>query len=144
MPLHSGDKEDRGGNDREVQYGIVPGLNLHWAWDGPLAERAISSAQPQLVRRYSLAEREVLGGGDPPDDWGRGKAGRRRATSFTRMRSMMHRATATCPKATALTQEDIAAALPVAERRITQAGLRIPPSCWTRRSRRGPCRSLSR
>jgi hypothetical protein len=33
MPLHSGDREDRGGNDREVVYGIAPGLNLHWAWD---------------------------------------------------------------------------------------------------------------
>ena len=40
MPLHSGDLDDRGGNDRETTYGIVPGLNLHWVWDGPLAERA--------------------------------------------------------------------------------------------------------
>ncbi|MEC7624578.1 MAG: S1/P1 nuclease, partial [Pseudomonadota bacterium] len=55
MPLHSGDHNDRGGNDREAAYGIVPGLNLHWVWDGPLAERAISG-NPPIARRYSAAE----------------------------------------------------------------------------------------
>ena len=70
MPLHSGDREDRGGNDREVDYGIVPSLNLHWIWDGPLAERAISDPADPVVRRYSAAERAELGGGTA-DDWGR-------------------------------------------------------------------------
>lgn len=123
MPLHSGDKDDRGGNDREVTYGIVPGLNLHWAWDGPLAERAISSAQPQLVRRYSTAERQELGGGTAAD-WGR--------ESWQTARDFVYPNAfdeAACdgdlPGETALTQEDIAAAVPVVERRITQAGLRI-------------------
>ncbi|MEL6878161.1 MAG: S1/P1 nuclease, partial [Pseudomonadota bacterium] len=45
MPLHSGDKNDRGGNDRETDYGIVPSLNLQWIWDGPVAERAITSGE---------------------------------------------------------------------------------------------------
>lgn len=35
MPLHSGDNEDRGGNDRKADYGIKPGYNLHSIWDGP-------------------------------------------------------------------------------------------------------------
>mgnify|MGYP002842069004 CR=1 FL=1 len=70
MPLHSGDLDDRGGNDREAAYGIAPGLNLHWIWDGPLAERAITSARPSLVRRYTAAERAELAGGTPAD-WGR-------------------------------------------------------------------------
>jgi hypothetical protein len=59
MPLHSGDLDDRGGNDRVVDYGIVPQLNLHWIWDGPLAERAISG-NPPVVRRYTAAERAEL------------------------------------------------------------------------------------
>ena len=123
MPLHSGDREDRGGNDREVAYGIVPGLNLHWAWDGPLAERAITAARPALVRRYAPAERAALGGGGP-DDWGR--------ESWEISRGFVYPnafdrdpCAGTLPEETALTQEDIVEALPVAARRVTQAGLRI-------------------
>ena len=123
MPLHSGDREDRGGNDREVTYGIAPGLNLHWAWDGPLAERAISSAQPVLTRRYSAEERATLGG-KTADEWGR--------ESWQTARDFVYPEAfdrppceGELPKETTLTQEDIVRALPVAERRITQAGLRI-------------------
>ena len=123
MPLHSGDNADRGGNDRDVTYGIVPGLNLHWAWDGPLAERAISAARPALVRRYTAAERAGLGGGRAAD-WG--------AESWAISRDFVYPNAFDCsdctgelPDATTLTQEDIVAAIPVAERRVTQAGLRI-------------------
>ncbi|UVI39398.1 S1/P1 nuclease [Qipengyuania spongiae] len=122
MPLHSGDLDDRGGNDRTVAYGIAPGLNLHAIWDGPLAERAISEARPALVRRYTEAERAALGGGGPAD-WGR--------ESWQLARDFVYPNAFDCgpcidvPEETALTQEDIAAAVPVAERRVTQAGLRI-------------------
>lgn len=123
MPLHSGDREDRGGNDREVTYGIAPGLNLHWAWDGPLAERAISAAQPALVRRYSAEERGRLGG-KVVDEWGR--------ESWETARDFVYPnafdrppCDGELPKETVLTQEDIERAVPIAERRITQAGIRI-------------------
>lgn len=123
MPLHSGDREDRGGNDRETDYGIVPDLNLHRIWDGPLAERAITSAVPPLVRRYSAAERATLAGGEP-DQWGR--------ESWELSRQFVYPnafnrdpCSAALPEEAALTQEDIVAALPVAERRVVQAGLRI-------------------
>lgn len=45
MPLHAGDRSDRGGNDLKASYGIFAGsrLNIHGAWDGYLAERAIST-----------------------------------------------------------------------------------------------------
>ena len=56
MPLHSGDKDDRGGNDRETAYGLVPGLNLHSIWDTALAARAITAAQPPLVRATAFFE----------------------------------------------------------------------------------------
>lgn len=123
MPLHSGDHDDRGGNDRVTDYGIVPALNLHWIWDGPLAERAITSAQPSLVRRYSAAERAELAGGSPAD-WGR--------ESWELARSFVYPGAFDCadctgelPEKTALTQEDIVAAIPVSQRRVTQAGLRM-------------------
>ena len=123
MPLHSGDHDDRGGNDRVTDYGIVPGLNLHWIWDGPLAERAISSAQPSLVRRYTAAERAELAGGDAAE-WGR--------ESWEIARTFVYPNAFDCtdctgelPSQTALTQEDIVAAIPVSQRRVTQAGLRM-------------------
>ena len=123
MPLHSGDLDDRGGNDRETAYGIAPGLNLHWIWDGPLAERAITSARPALVRRYSAAERAALAGGTPAD-WGRESWQTARDFVYPNAfdRSPLD---GPLPGETALTQEDIEAAIPVSQRRVTQAGLRI-------------------
>lgn len=123
MPLHSGDREDRGGNDRVTDYGIVPDLNLHWIWDGALAERAITSARPPLVRRYSAGERAALGGGDAAG-WGREswEIGREFVypNAFDR-----DPCAGDLPRETALTQEDIVAAIPVAQRRVKQAGLRM-------------------
>lgn len=124
MPLHSGDKGDRGGNDREADYGIVPGLNLHWIWDGPLAERAISDPADPVVRRYSAAERADLGGGEPAE-WGR--------ESWTIAREFVYPTAfdtedvcgQDLPGETALTQEDIVRGVPIAKRRVQQAGIRI-------------------
>lgn len=123
MPLHSGDKGDRGGNDRVTSYGIVPDLNLHGIWDGPLAERAITSARPSLVRQYSAAERAVLAGGDAAE-WGR--------ESWQLARDFVYPGAfdqdacpVDLPKDAALSQEDIVAAIPISQRRITQAGLRM-------------------
>lgn len=69
QPLHAGDRHDRGGNDVDADYGIIPGLNLHWIWDGPLAERAISTP-PQIIRSYGPAERAGIVTGTP-EDWSR-------------------------------------------------------------------------
>ena len=123
MPLHSGDHDDRGGNDREAAYGIAPGLNLHWIWDGPLAERAITSARPSLVRRYTAAERAELAGGTPAD-WGRESWETARDFVYPNSfdRSPLD---GPLPDETVLTQEAIEAAIPVSQRRVTQAGLRI-------------------
>ena len=124
MPLHSGDHEDRGGNDIDTAYGIAPGLNLHWIWDGPLAERAITSAPSPLVRRYSAEERAELGGGSPAD-WGRESWETSRdfvyPTAFDRPPCEGE----DLPDETALTQEDIERAIPIAQRRVTQAGIRM-------------------
>ncbi len=127
MPLHSGDKDDRGANDRRADYGIVPDMNLHWIWDGPLAERAITSGARPIVRRYSAGERGDLSGGAAPHDvgeWGR--------ESWQIAREVIYPLafdTAPCagelPKATKLTQEDIATMVPIARRRVQQAGIRI-------------------
>jgi hypothetical protein len=55
MPLHAGDRGDKGGNEVPVAYGLIAGrTNLHSAWDGYLAERGIST--PAGGARGLLAE----------------------------------------------------------------------------------------
>jgi hypothetical protein len=124
MPLHSGDNEDRGGNDRVAAYGIIPDLNLHWIWDGPLAERAISDPADPVVRRYSPAERAELSGGSP-DDWGRESWEIARGFVYPTAFDTEDVCTAPLPDETALSQEDIIRGVPIAKRRVQQAGLRI-------------------
>ncbi len=124
MPLHSGDKDDRGGNDRETDYGIVPGLNLHWIWDGPLAERAISDPADPVTRRYSSAERADLGGGAAAD-WGRESWQISRDFIYPTAFDTQDVCETDLPDKTALTQEDIARGVPIAKRRVQQAGIRI-------------------
>jgi len=124
MPLHSGDNEDRGGNDREADYGIIPSLNLHWIWDGPLAERAISDPADPVVRRYSPAERAELAGGTP-DDWGRESWEIARSFVYPTAFDSEDVCAAPLPAKTALSQEDIVRGVPIAKRRVQQAGLRI-------------------
>lgn len=124
MPLHSGDKDDRGGNDREADYGIVPGLNLHWIWDGPLAERAISDPADPVVRRYTAVERAELGGGMAAD-WGRESWEISRSFVYPTAFDTDDVCNADLPMKTALTQEDITRGVPIAKRRVQQAGLRI-------------------
>lgn len=54
MPLHAGDRGDRGGNDLKARYGMVGGrINIHSMWDGYLAERAITTppAGPKGLER---------------------------------------------------------------------------------------------
>lgn len=123
QPLHSGDKNDRGGNDRAASYGIVPGMNLHWIWDGALAERAATSGERPIVRAYSKEERDALGGGGPAD-WGRESW--EIARDFLYPSAFDREACAgELPEETELSQQDIVDAVPIARRRIQQAGIRI-------------------
>ena len=74
MPLHAGDRSDRGGNDVKAAYGIVEGrINLHLLWDGYLAERAITTppAGPKgLVTGLSEADKQGMTRGTTVD-WSR-------------------------------------------------------------------------
>lgn len=123
-PLHSGDNEDQGGNARRADYGIKPGLNLHAIWDNPLAERAISDPADPVVRRYSPAEPAELAGGTP-DDWGRESWEIARTLVYPGAFNVPDPCAAPLPDRTVLTEAEIARAVPVARRRVVQAGLRI-------------------
>lgn len=123
QPLHSGDDHDRGGNSRTADYGIVPGLRLHSIWDSALAERAVTSGPDAVIRSYTATERADLGGGTP-DDWGRESW--QTARDFVYPNAFDRKpCEGELPEETQLTQEDIVAAVPVARRRVQQAGLRI-------------------
>lgn len=54
MPLHIGDKADRGGNDVRAAYGYKSPdrMNLHRAWDSDLAERALT--EPPAIGPASI------------------------------------------------------------------------------------------
>ena len=124
MPLHSGDNDDRGGNDVAATYGIAPGRNLHGEWIGAWAERAPTRAAVPAVRRYSAAERDKLAGGGPAD-WGRESWQLSRDFVYANALGRPFGAGEESPESAVLTQQAIAAATPIAERRIVQAGLRI-------------------
>lgn len=74
MPLHSGDRGDRGGNDVAAAYGLIEGrTNLHSAWDGFLAERSISTppgGPKGLLQPVSAEERAAIAAGSVTD-WAR-------------------------------------------------------------------------
>lgn len=122
MPLHSGDNFDQGGNAVKANYGDAPVWNLHGLWDGQQAERSISSAVPPLVRRYTAEERAVLASGTTAD-WGR--------ESHELARRVYTRAFgfdpcgAKAPEKITWSNEAIVEFIPDAQRRISQAGLRL-------------------
>lgn len=123
MPLHSGDNNDRGGNDVKAVYGEAPVYNLHALWDGPQAERAISSAVPPLVRRYPLAERNALNGGTEAD-WGRESWALARQV-YARAFGLDPCGGAVLPGKVVWSNTAIEATLPDARLRLSQAGLRL-------------------
>ncbi|MCT2398104.1 S1/P1 nuclease [Novosphingobium mangrovi (ex Huang et al. 2023)] len=123
QPLHVGENGDLGGNRVKADYGIAPDLNLHRIWDGPEAERAISSASPPLVRRYSAGEKARLATGSVTD-WAR--------ESWQVSRDFLYPAAfgkLPCdgPEAGHVVWTDAAIekAIPIVDERIERAGIRL-------------------
>lgn len=124
MPLHSGDNNDLGGNQVSAKYGIAPGRNLHSVWDGPMAERGVTSAVPPLIRRYSPAERAALDTGETAD-WGRESWELARSLVYARAFDRDPCNGTEAPKDVVWSDEDIEASLPTLRQRVSQAGLRL-------------------
>ncbi|WP_059152369.1 S1/P1 nuclease [Novosphingobium barchaimii] len=124
QPLHVGENEDMGGNKVKADYGIAPGRNLHSIWDGLLAERAISSAHPPLVRVYSAEEKARLATGGI-EDW------ERESWQISRdfLYPLAFGGKLPCdvkePQKIVLSDEAIEQAIPVIDERIERAGLRL-------------------
>ncbi|KQM14867.1 endonuclease [Novosphingobium sp. Leaf2] len=124
QPLHVGENEDQGANAVKADYGIAPGRNLHSIWDGVLAERAITSARPPLVRVYTPAEKARLATGGV-EDWAR--------ESWQVSRDFLYPAafggTLPCnvkePQKVVWTNAATEQAIPIIDERIERAGLRL-------------------
>lgn len=124
QPLHIGENEDLGGNRVKADYGDAPGRNLHSIWDTTLAERAITSARPPLVRVYSADEKARLATGGV-EDWAR--------ESYEISRDFLYPLAfggkLPCdvkePGKVVWTNAAIEQAIPVVDERIERAGLRL-------------------
>jgi hypothetical protein len=73
MPLHAGDRGDKGGNEFAASYGVIAGrANLHSIWDGYLAERGISNPQggtAGLLAEFGARRATLISG--TVTDWAR-------------------------------------------------------------------------
>ena len=126
MPLHAGDRGDRGGNDVKAAYGIVAGrVNLHSLWDGPLAERAITTppAGPTaLVAGLNTGERAQLAAGST-EDWSRENWAIARDTAYAV--ALDGDPCGPIPPRAAISNAKIEALIPAVRGQITKAGLRL-------------------
>ena len=123
QPLHAGDKSDRGGNDLGAAYGIYAPrrFNIHSVWDGPLAERAITSG-PTLVRRYPAAVRARDGAGTAVD-WSREGWALSRDVAYAG--ALGGDACVPSPAKVTLSDATIAAAAPALRDSVRKGGLRL-------------------
>ena len=134
QPLHAGEKDDKGGNDIGAAYGIYapPRLNLHAIWDGPLAERAITTG-PSLVRRYPAVIRARIAAGTVAE-WSR--------ESWQVSRDMVYASAlggdpcAPNPAHVTLDNPTITRLVPAARQQVKRGGLRLARLLDTAFSRR--------
>jgi hypothetical protein len=124
QPLHIGENEDMGANAVKADYGIAPARNLHSVWDGVLADRAITSARPPLVRVYTASEKAALATGKV-EDW------ERESWQISRdfLYPLAFGGKLPCgvkePQKIVWSNEAIEQAIPVVDERIERAGLRL-------------------
>jgi hypothetical protein len=72
MPLHAGDRGDRGGNDVKVAYGLIEGrANLHSVWDGWIAERGITEPPGGPDALLDEVVDETAAAAGTVEDWSR-------------------------------------------------------------------------
>ncbi len=113
QPLHVGDNKDRGGNDTQVRF-FTKGANLHKVWDSSMLDRA------HRDEAHLLARLTVLANADDATSWISG------TTEDWADESLRAAASAyVLPKGSKLGEDYQTLQLPVAEKRLAQAGVRL-------------------
>ena len=123
QPLHAGEDHDAGGNKVAASYGIysAPHFNLHSIWDGPLAERAITTG-PSLIRRYPAAEKAKLQAGTVTD-WSRQSWEVAKDDVYPSV--MGDKACGDEPSHVTMDEATIEKEVPIARLQVKRAGLRL-------------------
>lgn len=127
MPLHAGDRSDKGGNEVKSTYGIVSGarMNMHGIWDGALAERAISTPPggvAGLLSELPMSARRAMAAGTP-EDWSR--EAWQVARDHVYAVALGGDPCAPVPPRTGFDETKIEASIPVVRLQIERAGLRL-------------------
>ena len=122
MPLHAGDRSDRGGNDLKASYGIYAGarLNIHAIWDGYLAERAITTPPGGTKGLLGEVRPGMVDG--TVQDWSRESWGVARDAVYA---SALGDPCGPKPARAALDEAKIEALIPVTRQQIVRGGVRL-------------------
>jgi hypothetical protein len=122
MPLHAGDRSDRGGNDLKMSYGDFAGsrLNLHAVWDGYLAERAITT--PPGGARGLLTEVKSGMADGSVEDWSRESWAVARDAAYA---TALGDPCGPKPARATLDNAKIEALIPVTRQQIVRGGVRL-------------------
>ena len=126
QPMHAGDHQDLGGNKVAANYGIIGGhMNQHAIWDGPLAERAISTPPAGargMLAQLSAAERRALAAGTV-EDWSRESWEAARKYAYGELGG--DPCVAGAEARPTLTDSDVQALIPLVRRQVAAGGLRL-------------------
>jgi hypothetical protein len=130
MPLHVGDRDDRGGNNVRVDYGSGDGgdrMNLHHLWDVELARRALAKAPAITPFSPTRAERRDWAQGQI-SDWARQSWGLGRSVSYGDLHNYPDACVVGAPYGNiraAIDKTYVNAATPVIRVQVERAGVRI-------------------
>lgn len=126
MPLHIGDKRDRGGNDVLARYGAkAPDrMNLHRIWDSELAERALTEPPAVTARSLSAADRKAMAAGDV-GDWARESWEVSRTTVYPLLRDFPDSCPAKSDLRPTIDAAYVAAAKQPLRQQVERAGVRL-------------------
>ncbi len=126
QPLHSAEHDgDQGGNKLHLRFGAMPDVNLHAAWDGLLADRAISTAPAGaagIASEVPPAERKAMAAGSI-EDWSRESWRLARDRAYGSVAPDI--CTAGVPAGPHMDEAAIEREIPTVRRQIALAGFRL-------------------
>ncbi|OYU15502.1 MAG: hypothetical protein CFE37_05085 [Alphaproteobacteria bacterium PA4] len=126
MPLHIGDRADRGGNDVIAAYGrkVRPRLNLHGIWDGDLAERSLTEPPAVTATSPTPAQRRAWAQGNITD-WARESWEASRTIVYPNLTATTDRCPDAAPRCALVDETYVAAARATVRLQVERAGVRL-------------------